>query len=70
VSASGGEDAEPALAADGAGGMLFSLTPAPQTFQQEICARRFTAPAAPSDCEADLDTLCLGPGGRFQVEVA
>lgn len=70
VSASGGDHAEPAVAADGAGGVLVAWRRRDQTFARQVLTRRFTAPAATSDCEADLDTLCLGPGGRFRVEAA
>ncbi len=70
VSASAGNHAEPAVAADGAGGVHVAWHRRDQTFDRQVLLRRFTAPAAPSDCEADLDTLCLGAGGRFRVEAA
>jgi hypothetical protein len=62
-------DRRPGVAADGAGNLFVAWNRRDQQFRRQIYGRRYLAPP-PGVC-ADLPTvLCLGPGGRFQVEVA
>jgi hypothetical protein len=70
VSNSAGDHAEPAAAADGSGGVFVAWRRRDAAFQRQVRARRFTAPEAPSTCVPGSTVLCLGAGGRFQVEVA
>ena len=70
VSNSAGDHDEPSVAADGAGGVFVAWRRRDDELERQVRGRRFTAPEAPSTCVPGDTVLCLGAGGRFQVEVA